>query len=87
MKRADIASENWTIKALGYYTEGCHNFNDMVPIITQIHSNDFTEVKVFKDGNKNNRKGCECTIFWNEAEPEWQINYNKLIEKIYLNQF
>jgi stress response protein SCP2 len=34
IKRSEIASKEWTIKALGYYSRECHNYNDMIPIVT-----------------------------------------------------
>ena len=33
IKRSEVASNVWVLKSLGYYTQECHNYNDMLPII------------------------------------------------------
>ena len=45
----EAGSEEWTIKVAGYYTKDCSNYSDMIPIISELHDNNFKHVFCIKD--------------------------------------
>ena len=60
----------WSIKALGYYTKNTWNIRDQIPIVNQLMKGDYSGVKILKDGeygiiegkSGGNNESC-CNIF------------------------
>ena len=55
-------SNQWSIKALGYYTKDTWSAPDQERIVRKLMKGDYSEVKILKDGEydgvrKNNRGG------------------------------
>ena len=46
-----VGPNQWSFKALGYYTKGTRRSADVAPICKQIIYNDFRNIKILTDKN------------------------------------